>query len=50
LSRLLAAPTKDTEKNAGGPGVPRDEAEALVAKAHQADATRNSIGVKLPVE
>ncbi len=36
------------------PGVPRDEAEALVAKAHQvcpySNATRNNIDVKLTVE
>jgi lipoyl-dependent peroxiredoxin len=36
------------------PGVPRDEAETLVAKAHQvcpySNATRNNIDVKLTVE
>ena len=36
------------------PGVPRGEAEALVAKAHQvcpySNATRNNIDVKLTVE
>ena len=36
------------------PGVPRAEAEALVAKAHQvcpySNATRNNIDVKLTVE
>jgi organic hydroperoxide reductase OsmC/OhrA len=36
------------------PGVPRGEAEALVAKAHQSFpyslATRNNIGAKLTVE
>ncbi len=36
------------------PNVPRDAAEALVAKAHQAcpysNATRNNIDVKLTVE
>jgi osmotically inducible protein OsmC len=36
------------------PGVPRAEAEALVAKAHQvcpySNATRNNIDVKLAVE
>jgi lipoyl-dependent peroxiredoxin len=36
------------------PGVPRDEAETPVAKAHQvypySNATRNNIDVKLTVE
>ena len=36
------------------PGIPRDEAEALVAKAHQvcpySNATRNNIDVKITVE